>query len=189
MPKIAIQFRKPHTSDMRFNILLVAALIISGALKAQYYDSAPQLVLGFGPAIPTGILGDQQKFGGYGAAQLRLAAGERSDILITAQVSAFRGKTYMVNRKAINSGLLAMGTGLIGYRYFLNPLSDYNSFYIQGDAGLAVRTLKFIKPTVVPSFGYLMNDRLDLNIKYQAILSSPSMSYVTLGIAYGFHFD
>lgn len=177
---------------MRITILLLSLLFFTNVSNAQYYDSSPSIVLGVGGAIPLGDLGTRQGIGGVLNGQLRLPAGLMSDVILTGSVAAFKGKTYTqpVTNKKVTSGLGAMISGFVGYRYYLNPLSDYNSFYLQGDAGLTARSLKSINLAIVPSLGYLMNDKLDLSLKYQKIfISSSDFSFISLGIAYGFNFN
>ncbi|BAV04277.1 hypothetical protein FLA_0263 [Filimonas lacunae] len=113
-------------------------------------------------------------------------------MFITANLAAFPGKNYTVGNTKKKAALAKAASVFVGYRIYLNPLSDYNSFYIQGDAGVSAVTTKLINPAIAPSIGFLINDKLDLSLKYQKILSNnkyADYSFIALGIGYGFNFN
>lgn len=178
---------------MRLSILLAFLLSIAYAGHSQkYYDSSPSLVLGLEAGVPIGPLSQTHLAGAGGSMKIRIPAGELSDVIFTGNVVAFVGKTIAVGNKKQRASIAKTFSAFVGYRYYLNPLSDYNSFYIQGDVGLSAVTSKIINPAISPSLGYLINDRLDLTLKYQTILSNnkfAKISFISFGIAYGLNFN
>jgi hypothetical protein len=174
---------------MRIPALIITLFVVTTG-NAQYYDSSPSLVLGAEAAVPIGPL-SQTHLAGIGfSGKIRLPAGELSDVLFTGNVAVFVGKT--VGEKKQRASLAKTFTAFVGYRYYLNPLSDYNSFYIQGDVGLSAVTSKIINPAIAPSIGYLVNDRLDLALRYQTILTNnrySKVSFVAFSVAYGLNFN
>lgn len=179
---------------MRILILSVLMILTAQISKAQYYDSSPSLVFSAEVAIPMSDYADRQSFGAGASAKLRFPAGETSDVFVTGSAIMFKGGKTLVNNKGgkyKSQGGKAV-SALVGYRLYLNPLSDPNSFYIQADAGLTAATSKLIGPTLAPSLGYLINDKLDLFLKYHSTFSNnPALkvNYISFGIGYGLSFQ
>jgi hypothetical protein len=168
---------------------MVLTTLIGHAQK--YYDSSPSLVLGMEAGVPMGEFTKTHVAGGGFSMKIRIPSGELSDVILTGNALAFFGKKIAAknNQKAPLSKVFS---AFVGYRYYLNPLTDYNSFYIQGDVGLSAVTSKVINPAIAPSIGYLINDRLDLALRYQAILSnSPytKIPFISFGVSYGLNFQ
>jgi hypothetical protein len=165
-------------------------LFIAKIGSSQYYDSSPSLVLGAEANVPIGPLSKTHIAGAGVSMKIRIPTGDFSDLLLTGNIAGFVGKT--VGPKKHRASVAKTFSAFIGYRYYLNPLSDYSSFYIQGDAGLSAVTSKIINPAVAPSIGYLINDRVDLGLRYQTILSNnpyAKYSFISFSVAYGLNFN
>lgn len=174
---------------MRIRLLSVLLLItISKIGHAQYYDASPSLVLGAELGNAMGDLSKSWSVGGGVAGKFRLPAGLLSDVIISGNIMGFAGKTPQ-NPKDKKQSLAKIFSGFVGYRYYLTPLWNPNSFYIQGDVGMSAITSKIINPVIAPSIGYLINDKIDLALRYQSILSGPinrKYSFISFGFSYGF---
>jgi hypothetical protein len=157
----------------------------------KYYDSSPSLVLGLEAGVPMGEFTKTHVAGGGVSMKIRIPSGELSDIILTGNALAFFGKK-VASKNNQRASLAKTFSAFVGYRYYLNPLTDYNSFYIQGDIGLSAVTSKIINPAIAPSIGYLINDRLDLALRYQTILSSSRFTkipFISFGVSYGLNFQ
>lgn len=177
---------------MRIHFLLFVLLLTSARYaNAQYYDASPSLMLGLEAGVPLGVLSNTQTLGGGLTGKIRLPSGLMSDVIFSGNIMGFFGKsTSNTNGKNQHSGIAKIFSGFVGYRYYLTPLWNYNSFYIQGDVGLSAITSKIINPVIAPSLGYLINDKVDLALRYQSILSGPEhrrYSFISFGLAYGFN--
>lgn len=174
---------------MRPFLLSFLFTMFVGAVSAQYYDASPSIVIGADLGIPVGPFTKTHGFGGGLTGKVRFPAGLLSDVILTGNIAVFTGKTYQDgNGKQRKASIAKSLSAFVGYRYYLNPLSDYNSFYIQGDLGLSAATTKIINPAIAPSLGYLINDRIDLSLRYQTVLSSNAyakLSFITFNFAYG----
>lgn len=175
---------------MRGPILLFLFLaLLSTTSYSQFYDSSPSLVMSVEGGKSLSTMSQKHSFGGAASLKLRLPSGDLSDVFITGNLAFFPGKVQ-ADKKKYSAAKAA--TLLLGYRIYLNPLSDYSSFYLQADAGMSALTTKLISPVFSPSFGYLINDKLDLSIRYNTTFSSDpykKISYIALGIGYGFNFN
>lgn len=181
---------------MRIHVLLFVLLLTSARFAhAQYYDASPSMVLGVEAGVPVGVLSNTQTLGAGLTGKIRLPAGLMSDVIFSGNIMGFFGKSNTntntnTGTKSTNPGIAKIFSGFVGYRYYLTPLWNYNSFYIQGDVGLSAITSKIINPVIAPSLGYLINDKIDLALRYQSILSGPERrrySFISFGLAYGFN--
>lgn len=172
---------------MRSFLILALILLTVSIGKAQYYDASPSLVLNVEGAQPVSNWKLINSGGIGGSLKLRIPSGQVSDVILSATLMQFMGKTF--NKRKSNGNLTA--TALAGYRYYLNPLADYSSFYIQADAGLGAVGKDFIVPAIGGSLGYLINDRIDLSVRGLTALSSDikkQIRFISIGVGYGLNF-
>ncbi|GGH56460.1 hypothetical protein GCM10011379_00070 [Filimonas zeae] len=161
-------------------------VFVTSAVCAQYYDDSPSLVLGLDAAFPlTAGMSDKNKPGIGGTAKYTLPIGERSDFVLAGSLMSFMGKKQpnkSANFKARN--ILAL---MAGYRYYLSPLYNYNTLYIEPKLGLTADGTKHLAGTYGVALGYLINNKIDLSARYQGFGGNTnSLSFIAIGIGYGF---
>ena len=173
---------------MRKIVSCIIFLFAAGNLSAQYYDDAPQLVLGVeGSKILNSPASNAYLPGVSGTAKLTLPVGDFSDIVFAGSIMAFPGKEYTaVNGKKVSPKARMMAAAMFGYRYYLTPLVEYNTWYVEPRIGLMLDGTKNQQATIAAVVGYLINNKIDLYAKYQAFGGNDKLSFLSLGIGYGF---
>lgn len=167
---------------------IIVFIMVSKTLSAQYYDDAPQLSFGIDAAFPLNKEAKvYQGMGLGGTAKLALPLGEYTDVVFSGTLMSFAGEKYVKNSRNYKAPRRNIAVGMIGYRYYLSPLYNYNTFYIEPRVGLTLDGTKHQAFTFGAALGYLINNKIDLSAKYQSFGGGlRTLSFVSLGVAYGF---
>lgn len=175
---------------MRQLISLLLLLFVVNSINAQYYDDSPQLVFSLDGATPLNQPAKTYNGVGVGgSAKIAFPIGEFSDFVIAGSLMTFSGKNYVdaykLNRKAAKRNI---AVAMVGYRYYLSPLFYYNTWYIEPRIGLTADGTKHQAVTFGGALGYLINNKVDLTLRYQAFGGqyNNSMSFISFGVGYGF---
>ncbi|RXK87363.1 porin family protein [Filimonas effusa] len=174
---------------MKKILLAVLMIPISLFCCAQYYDDSPQLVISSDAALLLNKPVSTTNYPGVGAtAKITIPTGNFSDIVLIGSLMSFRGKEVVKGNKTVKAQARNLLPLLIGYRRYLNPLYNYNTWYIEPRVGLTLDGTKNRAITVGAALGYLINNKIDLSIRYQSFGGSEyaHLSFLGLNIGYGF---
>jgi len=172
-------------------LLLLTTLVFHFQAQSQYYDESTSMVLSLEAANPIGSYSTLQSTGVAGSVKFRFPAGAQSDFFLTGTAAAFKGGKLVYPNTKYRTPTSKVATALVGYRAYLSPLWNPNTFYFQIDGGLTAVTSKLIGPTLIPSLGYLIGDKIDIFLKYHNTFSNNNslhVSYIGLGVGYGINF-
>lgn len=163
-------------------------LLLSSSLKSQYYDDSPQLVFSLDAAFP--VNADAKLTNGLGlggTTKLTIPLGEYSDLVLAGSIMSFTGKTFTKYGKTYKGARRNILPVMVGYRYYLSPLYNSNTWYVEPRVGVTIDGTKNQALTFGAALGYLINNKVDLSARYQSFSGQfNGLSFFSVGIGYSF---